>query len=68
MCSSDLANAISPLETPGIISIPAGFLFAYLGTLIGARRHTPEDDRIFEDMQFRAYTGAGVDGSVAAHD
>ena len=58
--------AIFPLENPGIVSIPAGFALAALGTLLGKRR--PEDDRNFEEMQYRAYTGAGMDGTVAAHD
>ena len=60
------APAIFPLENPGIVSIPAGFALAALGALIGRRRE--DDDRAFEEMQYRAYTGAGVDGSVAAHD
>ncbi len=62
------ANALFRLENPGIISIPAGFLFAYLGTLVGAARRSPTADQDFEAMQYRAYTGAGVDGTVAAHD
>ncbi|GGI93285.1 solute symporter family protein [Deinococcus wulumuqiensis] len=60
------AQAIFPLENPGIVSIPAGFALAAIGTMLGKRR--PEDDENFEAMQYRAYTGAGVDGSVAAHD
>ncbi len=61
------ANAIFPLENPGIVSIPAGFLFAFLGSMVGARNRRPDEEAEFEDMQFRAYTGHGVDGSVA-HD
>ncbi|BDP42958.1 cation acetate symporter [Deinococcus aetherius] len=61
------APAIFPLENPGIVSIPAGFAFAVLGTLLGARRREGTE-QAFEEMQFRAYTGAGVDGTVAAHD
>jgi cation/acetate symporter len=62
------AAPLFPLSNPGIISIPAGFLFAVLGTLVGAARRDPAaDDALFEEMQFRAYTGAGTDGSVA-HD
>ncbi len=57
--------AIFPLENPGIVSIPAGFLFAVLGTAVGARQRRPEDDQLFEDMQHRAYTGAGAVGSAA---
>nr|WP_221269791.1 cation acetate symporter [Deinococcus budaensis] len=62
------AAPLFPLGNPGIVSIPAGFAFAALGTLIGARRREGQDEQAFEEMQFRAYTGAGVDGTVAAHD
>ncbi|WP_291423517.1 cation acetate symporter [Deinococcus sp.] len=58
-------NAIFPLENPGIISIPAGFALAAAGALLGRRRENEEQE--FEAMQYRAYTGAGMDGSVA-HD
>ena len=59
-------EAIFKLENPGIVSIPAGFALAAIGALLGRRRE--DDERNFEEMQYRAYTGAGVDGSVAAHD
>jgi cation/acetate symporter len=63
------AAPLFPLENPGLVSIPAGFLLAMLGTAIGARRRNEADDeRVFEEMQFRAYTGAGMDGTVASHD
>ena len=63
------AAPIFPLENPGIVSIPAGFLFAIAGTLLAARKYEgAEAERAFDEMQFRAYTGAGSDGSVAAHD
>ncbi|WP_293911868.1 hypothetical protein [Deinococcus sp.] len=63
------AAALFPLENPGLVSIPAGFLLVMLGTAIGARRRNEADDaRVFEEMKFRAYTGAGVDGTVASHD
>ena len=38
------------------------------GSQRGARRREGQDEQAFEEMQFRAYTGAGVDGTVAAHD
>lgn len=59
-------EAIFKLENPGIVSIPAGFALAALGTLLSRRRENEDAD--FEAMQYRAYTGAGVDGTVAAHD
>lgn len=63
------ANPIFPLSNPGIISIPAGFLFAIIGTFLGASKHNEtEHAQQFAEMQFRAYTGAGVDGTVSGHD
>ena len=46
-----------PLENPGIISIPAGFLFAVLGTLLSRE---PANERRFAELEVRALTGAGA--------
>lgn len=67
LCAIQKLNSLFPLENPGIVSIPAGFLFAFLGSVVGARNRRPDEEAEFEQMQFRAYTGHGVDGSVA-HD
>lgn len=53
------ANAIFPLENPGIVSIPAGFILAAVGTVLGRRRK--EDEERFDEMTFRAYTGVGAE-------
>lgn len=49
-------NAIFPLENPGIISIPLGFLGAIIGTLI---RREPEAEAKFTELEVRANTGLG---------
>lgn len=50
------ANAIYPLTNPGIISIPAGFLAAWLVTLMTK----PEDkDKVYAEMSVRSHTGIG---------
>nr|WP_246351666.1 sodium/solute symporter [Deinobacterium chartae] len=53
------APPIFPLENPGIVSIPAGFLCAYLGTVLTARRR--EEEEAFDEMHVRAYTGLGAE-------
>src|SRR5690606_24944618 len=45
-----------PLNNPGIISIPCGFLCGYLGTL-SARE--PSAEAAFHELEVRALTGAG---------
>jgi cation/acetate symporter len=45
-----------PLENPGLVSIPLGFLCAVLGTVISRER----DDRKFAELEVRALTGAGA--------
>ncbi|WP_436774441.1 solute symporter family protein [Yinghuangia sp. YIM S09857] len=49
-----------PLENPGLISIPVGFLCAAAGTLLTGRGRTDEDDASFEEMEVRALTGVGA--------
>ncbi|MGH3341603.1 MAG: solute symporter family protein [Carbonactinosporaceae bacterium] len=46
-----------PLPNPGIISIPAGFFFGWLGTVLSRE---PEAERKFEELEVRALTGAGA--------
>ncbi|MGH3473790.1 MAG: solute symporter family protein [Aeromicrobium sp.] len=45
-----------PLSNPGIISIPAGFFFGWLGTVMTADRDSEER---FVELDVRAMTGAG---------
>ncbi|KAA1380735.1 solute symporter family protein [Aeromicrobium fastidiosum] len=45
-----------PLENPGIVSIPLGFLLGYLGTITSKERSS--EDR-FAELEVRSLTGAG---------
>jgi cation/acetate symporter len=47
-----------PLENPGIISIPAGFLFGWLGTVTAPP--DPDADAKYDELEVRALTGAGA--------
>jgi cation/acetate symporter len=45
-----------PLDNPGIISIPAGFFFGWLGTVL-----SPEhDEEKYAELEVRSLTGAGA--------
>jgi cation/acetate symporter len=48
-----------PLENPGIVSIPVGFLAAWLGTVLTGRRKTAE--KPFEDLRVQALTGIDLE-------
>src|SRR5271170_4826859 len=54
---------IFPLENPGILSIPLGFLGAILGTLLSKRDLVGEEK--FAELQVRANTGLGAEKAVA---
>jgi cation/acetate symporter len=56
------ADAIFPLENPGIVSIPLGFLGAALGALTGRE---PEAEAKFTELNVRANTGLGAEKAVA---
>ena len=47
-----------PLENPGIVSIPLGFLGAIIGTLMGRE---PEAESRFAELTVRANTGLGAE-------
>ena len=47
-----------PLENPGIVSIPLGFLLGYLGTITSKERSS--EDR-FAELEVRSMTGAGAE-------
>jgi cation/acetate symporter len=51
-----------PLENPGIISIPVGFLGAVLGTLLSSDRSSEDK---FAELQVRANTGIGAEKAVS---
>ncbi len=46
-----------PLENPGIVSIPLGFLFGWLGTITAKDREAEEH---YTELDVRAMTGAGA--------
>jgi cation/acetate symporter len=50
-----------PLSNPGIISIPAGFLLGWLGTVTSKE---PETAERFTALEVRAFTGAGSEGAI----
>ncbi|MFI6012904.1 cation acetate symporter [Streptomyces sp. NPDC051243] len=43
-----------PLQNPGIVSIPAGFLLGWIGSALSAR----QEPRVFEEFEVRALVGA----------
>ncbi len=45
-----------PLQNPGIISIPLGFFFGWLGTVTSK---DPSAEEKFTELEVRAFTGAG---------
>jgi cation/acetate symporter len=53
--------ALFPLSNPGIISIPLGFLFGYLGTVTSKE---PESEDAYEELEVRSLTGAGAEAAV----
>jgi cation/acetate symporter len=54
--------AIFPLENPGIVSIPLGFIGAVLGTLVSRE---PKAEEKFDELLVRANTGLGAEKSTA---
>jgi cation/acetate symporter len=51
-----------PLKNPGIVSIPLGFLFGFLGTISTRETHAEE---FYTELEVRALTGAGAEGASA---
>src|SRR5579864_2189544 len=58
------AKPLFPLENPGILSIPLGFIGAVLGTLISRE---PSSQDKFNELLVRSNTGLGAEKAVAAH-
>lgn len=52
------SQPLFPLENPGIVSIPLGFLGAVIGTLLGRE---PEAEDRFAELTVRANTGLGAE-------
>jgi cation/acetate symporter len=57
------AHPLTALADPGIISVPAGFLAGFLGTLLTAPE--PAATARFEDLRIRALTGYGAETAEA---
>ena len=53
-----------PLENPGILSIPLGFLGAFVGTMMSK---VDESEAKFTELEVRANTGLGSEKALAAH-
>ncbi|WP_148612256.1 solute symporter family protein [Nocardioides rubriscoriae] len=51
-----------PLENPGLVSIPLGFLFGIIGTL--SKREAASEER-YTELEVRALTGAGAEKATA---
>ncbi len=56
------AKAWFPLENPGILSIPLGFVGAIIGTLISSE---PTAEEKFNELLVRSNTGLGAEKAVA---
>ena len=57
-------GAIFPLENPGIVSIPLGFIAAIVGTLC---TREPEAEARFAELTVRATTGLGAETATSGH-
>ncbi|GAA1361413.1 solute symporter family protein [Brevibacterium luteolum] len=61
MLGPNIDFAIFPLQNPGIISIPVGFLLGFIGSLTGKRG---EDPKLAAEMEVRSMTGYGAEKAV----
>jgi len=52
-----VGNPIFPYTTPGIVSIPLGFLAGYLGTILSSQK---ADVKKFEEVLVKSNTGIGI--------
>ncbi|MDQ6765119.1 MAG: cation acetate symporter, partial [Verrucomicrobiota bacterium] len=57
-----MKHPLFPLKNPGIVSIPLGFLGAFLGALISRE---PEAEAKFAELSVRAHTGLGAEKATA---
>ncbi len=51
-----------PLENPGIISIPLGFFFGWLGSVTSK---DPEAEAAYDELEVRSLTGAGAETATS---
>ena len=59
--TEEINFAIFPLSNPGIISIPAGFIFGWLGTITSRE---PSAEEAYPELEVRSLTGAGAEAAV----
>ena len=52
-----------PLDNPGLVSIPAGFFFGWLGTVISKEFNKAK----YPEMEVRSLTGTGAEKATVAH-
>jgi len=52
--------SVFPLENPGLVSIPLGFLFGWLGTVLSSEHNSAK----YAEMEVRSLTGAGSEKAV----
>ena len=57
-----MAKSWFPLENPGILSIPLGFIGAIIGTLISSE---PTSQERFNELLVRSNTGLGAEKATA---
>ncbi|HZA81001.1 MAG TPA: hypothetical protein VFC13_05955, partial [Actinomycetes bacterium] len=57
------SDPLFPLENPGIVSIPLGFLAAWLGTMLSRE---PASEEMYEELRVRALTGLGAEEAEVA--
>jgi cation/acetate symporter len=63
-CHLIQAKALFPLENPGVVSIPLGFLGAILGTLMSQE---PSSAHKFNELLVRSNAGLGAEKAAAGH-
>jgi cation/acetate symporter len=54
-----VGEALFPLTNPGVVSIPLGFIAAFIGTILSSKK---EDAKKFDEIVVKANTGLGVSG------
>jgi cation/acetate symporter len=59
------AAPLFKLENPGIVSIPIGFLAAWLGTVLSRE---PASEERYEELRVRALTGFGAEEAEPARE
>ena len=58
---ADIDFSWFPLENPGLVSIPLGFFFGWLGSVTSKE---PEAAEKYTELEVRALTGAGAEAAV----